>query len=529
MSTPTVPTMRELIDRIESVRATLSDEGRAAAIDKLARRGRLSARRRIARLLDPGSFAEIGGLVTAEDDGVGAERFPTRTNAPADGVVAGTGAIDGRPVMVFSQDFSVHGGSIGRLGSAKIQRALQVAITRGLPLVMILDGGGHRIQDGQDARHFANANATFHNFARASGWIPMVALMLGAGFAGPTNYAGMADLVVMVRGLSTMGIAGPALVKAATGEDIDAMELGGADVQVDRQGIADLGVDSEDEAFAAARRFLAYLPSNARAEPRLGPMPRPLDRLPDAILDLVPVSTRKAYDVRKVLRLLADEDSYFELKPTFAGNMVTALARLGGRPVGFVANQPLRLGGMINSDACDKGAHFIALCDAFGLPIVSFVDVPGFSIGSSAERTSLGRRSAKLVFEWGHASVPRVSVVLRKGYGLGYFAMCGGRSFAADACLAWPSAEICAMSIEGAIDVAFRRDYESAPDPAARRQQMIDETRTRIGALRAAEGFGVDDIIDPRDTRRRLAEIFDQALPRRPHDHPPKFRSIAPI
>jgi acetyl-CoA carboxylase carboxyltransferase component len=529
MSTTSPPTMRQLIERVEAVRATLGDAARQPAMEKLARRGRLSARERIARMVDAGSFSEVGGLVTAEDDGIGADRFPVRTASPADGVVTGTGLVDGRPVVVFSQDFSVHGGSIGRLGSAKIQRALQVAITRGLPLVMILDGGGHRIQDGQDARHFANANATFHNFARASGWVPMVALMLGAGFAGPTNYAGMADLVVMVRGLSTMGIAGPALVKAATGEDIDAMELGGADVQVDRQGIADLGVETEDEAFLAARRFLSYLPGNARAPQQIVDEPRPLARLPDSILDLVPVSTRKAYDVRKVLRELADVGTYFELKPTFAGNMVTALARLGGRPVGFIANQPLRLGGMINSDACDKGAHFIALCDAFGLPIVSFVDVPGFSIGSSAERTSLGRRSAKLVFEWGHASVPRISIVLRKGYGLGYFAMCGGRSFSADACLAWPSAEICAMSIEGAIDVAFRKDYEAAPDPAARRQQMIDETRARIGALRAAEGFGIDDIIDPRDTRHRLAEILDAAQPRRPHDHPPKFRSIAPI
>jgi len=523
------PTMRELIDRVEAVRTTLGDGARQPQMDKLARRGRLSARARIARLVDAGSFTETGGLVAAEEDGIGAGKFPQRTASPADGVVTGTALIDGRPVVVLSQDFSVHGGSIGRLGSAKVQRALQVAITRGMPLVMILDGGGHRIQDGQDARHFANANGTFHNFARASGWVPMVALMLGAGFAGPTNYAGMADFVVMVRGLSTMGIAGPALVKAATGEEIDAMELGGADVQVDRQGIADLGVDSEDEAFAAARRFLGYLPGNARAAQQVADEPRPLARLPDAILDLVPVSTRKAYDVRKVLRELADAGSYFELKPTFAANMITAFARLGGRPVGFMANQPLRLGGMINSDACDKGAHFIALCDAFGLPIVSFIDVPGFSIGSSAERTSLGRRSAKLVFEWGHASVPRVSVVLRKGYGLGYFAMCGGRSFSADACFAWPSAEICAMSIEGAIDVAFRKDYEAAPDPMARRQQMIDETRARIGALRAAEGFGIDDIIDPRDTRQRLAEILDSAQARRPADHPPKFRSIAPI
>ena len=522
-------TMRDLIGRIEAVRDSLSDKARTAAVEKLARRGRLSARVRIDRLVDDESFTEFGGLVTAEDDGIGADAFPVRTASPADGVVAGTATIDGRPVVVFSQDFAVHGGSIGRLGSAKVQRSLQIAITRGLPLIMILDGGGHRIQDGQDARHFANANTTFHHFARASGWVPMVALMLGAGFAGPTNYAGMADFVVMVRGLSTMGIAGPALVKAATGEEIDAQELGGADVQVDRQGLADLGVESEDDAFAATRRFLSYLPTNARAPQQTTADARPLARSPDALLDLVPVSTRKAYDVRKVLRELADPGTLFELKPTFAGNMVTALARLGGRPVGFMANQPLRLGGMINSDACDKGAHFIALCDAFGLPIVSFVDVPGFSIGSSAERTSLGRRSAKLVFEWGHASVPRISVVLRKGYGLGYFAMCGRRSFAADACLAWPSAEICAMSIEGAIDVAFRKEYEAAPDPAARRRQMIDETRTRIGALRAAEGFGIDDIIDPRDTRQRLAEILDAAQPRRPHDHPPKFRSIAPI
>jgi acetyl-CoA carboxylase carboxyltransferase component len=518
-------TMRQRIDEIEAARAALMDQARAPAVEKLARRGKLSARTRIARLVDDGSFTEAGALVAGGEE----EATAVRAKSPADGVVIGTALIDGRPVVVVSQDFSVFGGSSGILGSAKIQRALQLAITRGVPLVLMLDGGGHRIQDGQDARHFARANATFHDFARASGWIPMVALMLGAGFAGPTNYAGLSDLVVMVRGQSTMGIAGPALVKAATGEDIDTMELGGADVQVDRQGIADLGVASEDEAFAVARRFLSYLPGNARAPQQVVAHPRPIPRIDDALLDLVPISTRKAYDVRKVLALIADEGSVLELKPTFAGNLVTAFARLGGRPVGFIANQALRLGGMLNSDACDKGAHFIALCDAYGLPIVSFIDVPGFSIGSGAERTSLGRRSAKLIYEWGHASVPRVSVVLRKGYGLGYYAMCGGRSFSADACLAWPSAEICAMSIEGAIDVAFRKDYESAPDPMARRQQMIDETRTRIGPLRAAEGFGVDDLIDPRDTRRRLVEIFDSTQPRRPHDHPPKHRSIAPI
>jgi propionyl-CoA carboxylase beta chain len=307
------------------------------------------------------------------------------------------------------------------------------------------------------------------------------------------------------------------------------MTLGGADLQVDRIGLADLGVDDEEAAFAAARRFLSYLPSNARAELPTCSEGAQATRIDDGILDLVPTSARKVYDVRKVLGKIADPGSIFELKPTYAGNLVTALARLGGRPVGFVANQPQRLGGMLDANACDKGAHFLALCDAYGLPLVSFIDVPGFSIGSGAEKTNLGRRSAKLIFEWGHVSVPRISVVLRKGYGLGYFAMNGGRSFAADCCLAWPTAEICAMSIEGAIDVAFRKDYERAADPQQRRQEMIQETRARIGALRAAEGFGIDDVIDPRDTRLRLIEILTQTRARRPNDHPPKHRSIVPI
>ena len=260
--------------------------------------------------------------------------------------------------------------------------------------------------------------------------------MLGAGFAGPTNYAGMADLVVMVEAFDHgHRRTGPG--QGGHRRGCRSAGLGGADVQVDRHGLADLGVASEDEALDAVRRFLSYLPSNARGA---GGAARPSAGRPDRRGRARPRADqpRKAYDVRKVLRLVADGDCYFELKPTFAANMVTALARIGGRPVGFIANQPQRLAGMINADACDKGAHFIALCDAFGLPLVSLIDVPGFSIGSEAERTSLGRRSAKLVFELGQATVPRVSIVLRKGYGLGYFAMCGGRSFAADACSPGP-------------------------------------------------------------------------------------------
>lgn len=515
---------RMLLAQIESERAALRDDARPAAIARQHARGKRSARERIDRFADPGSFREFGALVSGE----GAHQVG-RDQAPADGVVTGTVMIDGRPAVVLSQDFSVFGGSIGVLGSAKTQRALQIAITRGMPLVMLLDGGGHRIQGGQDARHFAHANPTFHNFARASGWVPVISVMMGAGFAGPTNYAGMSDLVVMVRGIATMGLAGPALVKAGVGEDVEQMAIGGAEAQVDRNGLADLGAANEDEALQAVRRFLSYLPGNARAAMPVAVSDDPSDRRDDALLDLVPANPRKAYDMRKVIALIADRASTFEIKPTYAGNVLTILARLGGRPVGFVANQPQKLGGMLDANACDKMAHFIALCDAYGLPLVSLIDIPGFSIGSSAERTVLGRRSAKLIHEWGNATVPRISIVLRKGYGLGYFAMAGGRAFAADASLAWPTAQICAMSVEGSVDVAFRKEYEAAPDPQARRQQMIDEIRGRIGSLRAAEGFGIDEIIDPRDTRRVLIETLAQCLPRRPDDHPPKFRSIAPI
>ncbi|RYY97382.1 MAG: acyl-CoA carboxylase, partial [Comamonadaceae bacterium] len=235
------------------------------------------------------------------------------------------------------------------------------------------------------------------------------------------------------------------------------------------------------------------------------------------------------YDVRKVILSIADLGSDFELKPSHGASIVTSFARLAGRPVGFIANQPLVRAGMIDSPAAEKAARFIALCDAFGLPLIYLIDVPGMSIGPEAERSTLGRRSAKMLFELGHASVPRASVVLRKGYGLAYVAMCGGRGFDPDACLAWPTAEICAMSIEGSVDVAYRKQFVDAPDPAARRQELIDGIRARVGALQAAEGFGIDDVIDPADTRARLIDAFELAAPRRASTMPPKFRSIAPI
>jgi acetyl-CoA carboxylase carboxyltransferase component/biotin carboxyl carrier protein len=512
----------EHFDVLQRHQAALLDQTRPEAIERQRARGALTARERIELLCDATSFFEFGSLVHPEN---------ASRPAPADGVVAGTARIDNRPVVVFAQDFTVFGGSAGHLGSSKIDRALAIALSNGIPLVMLLDGGGHRIQEGQNSRSYAHGAATFHDFARLSGWVPVVAAVLGAGFAANTNYSGLADFVIMLRGRATMGLAGPALVKAGTGEDISAQALGGADTQVGKYGLADLGVESEEDAMDSIRAFLSYLPSNARALAPLTDVPSDANEPARAqpLLTAIPANPRRSYDVRPVIRMIADPDSVYEIKPTFARNIVTAFARIDGRAVGFISNQALVAAGMLDSPACEKAAHFVALCDAFGLPLIYLIDVPGFSIGSDAERTTLGRRSAKLIYELGQATVPRISIVLRKGYGLGYVAMGGGRSFDADGALAWPTAEICAMSVEGSVDVAYRQDYENAPDPKARRQELIASIRSRIGPVQAAEGFGIDEVIDPRSTRARLIEILGRSPARRNNRQPQKHRSISPI
>jgi acetyl/propionyl-CoA carboxylase alpha subunit/acetyl-CoA carboxylase carboxyltransferase component len=507
----------ERLQALRERKAALLDDARADAVQRQRARKALTARERIARLCDAGSVVEFGGLVAGEGG----------AHAPADGFVLVTARIQGRPALVMAQDFTVFGGSAGPLGKAKLIRGLQKARANGMPVVMLFDGGGHRIQDGQNSRQFSGSTTIFQEFSRLSGWVPVASAVLGAGFAANTNYCAMSDFVVMVRGLSEMGLAGPALVKAGTGETITGQALGGAAVQVDRNGLADLAVDSEEEAFDAIRRFLSFLPGNARAAAQLSQgAALPGEGDPGSI---VPANTRVAYDMREVIARIADAGSGFEIRPTHGANIITTLARLGGRPVGFIGNQPLVKGGMIDSPAAEKAARFIALCDAYGLPLVYLVDVPGMSIGSEAERSLLGRRSAKLLYELGHATVPRASVVLRKGYGLGYVAMCGGRGFDPDACLAWPTAEICAMSIEGSVDVAYRKQFVDAPDPTARRREIVESIRARVSAVQAAEGFGIDDVIEPGETRTRLIDTFAQAPARRESGMPPKFRSIPPI
>lgn len=519
------PDMRDLLASVEEARKQTADEQRPAAVKRQHDRGKLTARERISLLFDPNTFSEIGGLVGPIQDSNTAKQI----HAPSDGIVTGSGLIDGRPAMVAASDYTILGGSVGIIGRQKIVRAAERAGKAGMPFIMLHDGGGHRIQDGQDARNFAHGTLVFQALAQISGWIPIVAAMMGPGFAGPTQYSALADLVVMVRGKSAMGMAGPALVKAAIGEEISIEDLGGAQMHTEISGIAHLAVDDDASCLAAIRSYLSYLPSNAQQPAPAITTDDPPDRREEALLDAIPASKRQAYDVKKVINLVVDKSSVFEIQPAYARNLVTSFARLDGRPVGIIANQPLRQGGMLDTKACEKGAHFIAVCDAFGLPLIFLMDVPGSAIGSAAERSGLGRRNGRMLYELGCSTVPRLTVVLRKGYGGGYVVMNGGTSFDADASVVWPSAEICAMSIEGSVDVAFRREYEAAPDPAARRRELIEEIASRTGPLRAVEHFHIDDVIDPRDTRSFLITALRRCPARRRVSPYPRYRSISPI
>lgn len=502
---------RPALQEVQNRRSMLSDEAREAATERQHAAGKLTARERIAHLADVGSFQELGGFVEPRRDTADTGTLV----APADGVITGFARIGGRTVCLCAFDFTVLGGSNGHAGGEKVDHLAEQALAHGYPFVMLLDGGGHRIQEGLDSRHFAHGTRFFQSMALLSGWVPTVAVMMGPGFAGPSNFAAMSDFVVMIRGRSTMGIAGPALVRAATGEIVDQESLGGAHIQTDRYGLADMAAGSDEEALGMVRSYLGFLPSNAAEALPIWPCDDPVDRREEGLLSVIPDNPRKAYDVRRIVESVVDAGSVFEIKPTYARNLVTALARIDGRPVGIVANQALHMGGTLDVSACEKGAHFVSVCDAFGLPLVYLIDVPGFLVGSSAERSGLARRSARLLYELGQATVPRISVVLRKGYGLGYIAMCGGRSFDADLSLAWPTAEICAMSIEGAVDVAYRKRVRAAPDPDRERRALIERFRSQRDPLRAAEGFGIDDVIDPRETRPVLAATLARCKPRK--------------
>ncbi|MDI6872540.1 MAG: carboxyl transferase domain-containing protein [Bacillota bacterium] len=507
-------------ERVDQARAALTDTARGEAVERQHGRGRLTARERIGLLVGGGGFIELGGLA-----GPAVAQDGRRLEAPADGVVTGIANVDGRRVVVASFDFTVLGGSNGAVGMAKVEHCARRALHDRIPLVLLCDGGGHRMQEGLDSRHAAPGSPLFRQLVDLSGFVPTVTVMMGPGFGVSTNLAAISDFVVMVKGISTLGMSSAPFVRAATGEQMTNEQIGGAEVQAAR-GVAHLAVDDEKEALHAVRAYLSYLPSSALDEPLRGAAPwLPTDVGIDSV---VPVDPRQAYDVRDVIDGLCDDESVFELQRTCAPNIVTTFARIEGRPLAVVANQPLHLAGSLDSSACEKAAHFIAVADAFGLPVLMLIDVPGFQIGSAAEDSQLARRSGRLIHELAGISVPRFSIVTRKGYGAAYIAMGGGRSADADLSLAWPTAEICAMPIEGAVDIGYRREIEAADDPAAHRAALVERFRTNIDPLLAAESFGIDAVVRPSETRDLLAEALGRVRRREPRVQG-KRRSISPI
>lgn len=511
----------------------LLDEARPEAVKSQHDRGKLTARERVDLLLDPDGRVEYGPLATPEGGGgvakVTAESRSRAQELPLEGPLAFTGFVDGRPVAVLADDFTMLGGTAHALGGQKMIRMADLALRRGIPLIFLLDGGGHRIHD-MDTRMFAagGAHGPFRHTAMLSGWVPQVAAVMGPAFAGPAMATSMADYVPIVKKVGLLGMAGTKLVKAGTGEDITNEELAGSAVHT-RNGGADEECESDVVCLTRIREFLSFLPSNAEQPLPQRPTEDPATRLCTELRDLVPVERRRAYDIRRIIRTLSDDGVTFEHRAAYAKNIVTSFGWLGGRPVGFLANQPMHLAGMIDAAACAKATRFLWMCDAFGLPVVTLIDTPGFTVGSKAEQDNTVRHMGRMLMALGHLSVPLVSIVVRKAYGGGYVAMAGGRSYETDAAWVWPTAEISAMGVEGSVDIAFHRDYESAPDPQARRQEMIDEFYNQITPVRAASGFGIDDAIDPAETRLRLISVLTSRRAQLRKPMPPKRHPIDPL
>ncbi|MFI2778846.1 acyl-CoA carboxylase subunit beta [Streptomyces sp. ALB3] len=520
-TTGTADTVQRRVDTLHELKDT-ARAGDPEATRRQHAKGKLTAHERIALLLDKGSFTEVEGLRRHRATGFGLEgRKPA-----GDGVVTGWGTVHGRSVFVYAHDFRAFGGALGEAHAAKIHKVMDLAEAAGAPLVSLNDGAGARIQEGVTA--LAGYGGIFRRNTRASGVIPQISVMLGPCAGGAAYSPALTDFVFMVRGTSQMFITGPDVVKAVTGEEITQNGLGGADVHAAVSGVSHFAYDSEEECIEDVRHLLSLLPSNNR---ELAPAERsgdPAERPNDRLLDLVPVQAGQAYDIRAVIEEIVDDGDHFEVHPAWAPNLVCSLARLDGHVVGVVANNPSAFAGVLDIEASEKGARFVQFCDAFNIPLVTLVDVPGFLPGVGQEHNGIIRRGAKLLYAYCNATVPRISLVLRKAYGGAYIVM-DSRSIGADLALAWPTNEIAVMGAEGAANVVFRREIDAADDPDAVRAQRIAEYKEQLmHPYYAAERGLVDDVIDPRDTRSVLIRSLEMLrtkhadLPARKHGNPPQ-------
>ncbi|MFA5785409.1 MAG: acyl-CoA carboxylase subunit beta [Actinomycetota bacterium] len=518
-----IPSMEEkaadLLARKDDFRK-MGDERYVARQKEL---GKLTVRERLDLLFDPGTFLEYGLL---------AEAMPTAQatgkRTPADGCVTGVGLVDGRKVAVIAYDFTVLAGSIGQTNERKATRMRQVALTSRIPIVWLLDSAGARVQETAGAI-FAAAGDMFREQVIMSGVVPQVAAMLGPCSAGTAYIPALADFVPMVKGTSSMALAGSHLVKAAVGEDVTDEEMGGSAVHTKISGVADLEVKDDPECIRVVKEYLSFFPSNCEEQPpRVSSSDAP-DRRCEELSSIVPSNPRKAYDMRKVIKAIVDDGHVFQMKPEYAKNVITAFARIGGRPVGIVANQPMFLGGALDVNSADKAARFMNLCDAFNIPLVFLQDVPGFLVGSKVEKEGIIRHGAKMLFAVSDATVPKVTVVLRKAYGAGYFVMCG-RGYEPDYIVAWPTAEFSVMGPEGAVNIIFRKEIEAAPPEEQERirEERIGQIRKNIDPYIAMRYALIDDLIDPADTRRAIAHGLMLAEGKRV-ERPRRKKGVVPV
>lgn len=511
--------------RILQLRAMRDKAKQAGGPERIARqhaKDKLTARERLDLLLDPGSFNEQEAFVTHQGDdlGVSQERYL------GDGVVAGYGQIDGRTVYVYAQDFTIYGGTLGEMQSRRICRVMDLAAQNGVPVIGLIDSGGARLQEG--VRSLGAYAEIFRRNAQYSGIVPQISVMLGPCAGGAAYSPALTDLIIMVEKTSYMFLTGPDVIKAVTGEAIDFESLGGCDVHMSISGTAHLAASGEHEALALCKRVLSYLPSNHVENPPFQATGDDARRMDDALNSLVPLDPKAAYSMHTVIHSVVDRDTFLELQPDWARNVIVGLARLDGHSVGIVAQHPSVMAGVIDIDASDKITRFVRMCDCFNIPLLTFVDSPGFLPGVDQEHRGIIRHGAKVLYAYSEATVPKISIITRKAYGGAYVVM-SSKYLGTDLIFAWPSAEIAVMGAEGAVNVLFKSQIEKASEPGAERERLIKDYQERFGNpyYAAAAGY-IDEIIEPRETRPKLITAL-AALRNKVALHPARRHGNIPV
>ena len=505
------------MDRIEDLRKRrekIEAGGGPKRVEKQHASGKMTARERITALLDPNSFVELDAFVEHRCTNFGMESM----EAPGEGVVTGYGTIDNRLVYVYAQDFTVVGGSLGEMHAKKIWKVLDLAMEMGAPVIGLNDSGGARIQEAVDA--LAGYGGIFYRNTRASGVVPQISAIMGPCAGGAVYSPALTDFIFMVDKTSNMFITGPQVIKTVTGENVTAEKLGGAMTHNTTSGVAHFVYPTEAETLAAIRKLVGYLPLNNMETAPVVETSDSVNRICDALNSVMPESSNTPYDMKQVILSVVDDADFFEVQPYYAQNMITGFARIGGCSVGVLANQPKAMAGCLDINASDKAGRFISICDSFNIPLLTFVDVPGFLPGTSQEYGGIIRHGAKMLYAYSEATVPKITVVTRKAYGGSYLAMCS-KDLGADFVYAWPTAEIAVMGAAGAANVVFRKEIQAAEDPKAARREKIQLYSEQFATpyMAASRGF-VDLVIRPSETRARLLEALELLINKERQPHP---------